>query len=823
MDKFPGLSLVNETDGSERPHHQALELAAGEALSAAAFDKAYALADRRCRISPPPEAHAYVLRAEAAHRLGDRKSALADLATAVAIAPEDVAANRRLLAWGGAEGQERAARALIATDKETASLLNAIALLRKRGRRSFASVTVLDDVVRGWAVWPRDDRVELTIAGDRERVSVVLDGDAFHPLAGREQFATAFRLTRPRSGRPQTIHLANASGVFFSVQASENESLGHPSPSSASASDRAVTIVVPVYADYPATRRCLDILVRELDRDPRHRAVIVNDAAPDPRMAPFLARVGRHPSLAVLTNERNLGFVASTNRGIEAAGRSDVLLLNADTLPPPGFVDRLAGAAKSSPDIGLVVPLSNNAEFTSFPVPSAANPLPSADEAERLDAIAGRVNAGKVFDIPAGTGFCLYVTRECLDATGGLLESFHRGYLEDVDFCLRAREAGFRTVCDPAVYVGHVGSRSFGAEKSSLVLRNFRILERRFPDYAAECEAWGVANPLRPARAAIEQEAVVAGPPTRLLVAGAGATGVVAHERARRLAAKDKWTVIAAIGLAGGRGPRLSLIGPDGAMPQSMTFDLEHTVSGLEASLKTLAPIAIEIFDPANVPESLLTLLFDLGVPLELFIAGADPFPARAAEATRWRRVADGAYRILAPSPEALEFAASRLSPRNAFKLTLAEPPSPAPQRPQKKPRPRLGIVPVRKSITELRLIGAIADGFRRASMPVVVLGETMDDAALMHDDATFVTGAARPDELAHLSRRHGVGALFAGFGAPLFGHPMTEAARGAGLPVAYLDWSAGKCSPRAGDLPLDPATSNAGIAGSLVEWIGRP
>src|SRR5262249_18508738 len=159
-------------------------------------------------------------------------------------------------------------------------------------------------------------------------------------------------------------------------------------------------------------------------------------------------------------------------------GNGDIILLNSDTIVPVGFVDRLAAAARSSPDIGTVMPLSNNGDLAGFPVRNSASPLGSLEAVERLDKIATVVNAGRVVDIPNGVGFCLYITRECLDAVGLLSEEFHRGYLEDADFCLRAREHGFRNVCAPSVYVGHEGSKSFGTEKRSLVVRNLAGLER---------------------------------------------------------------------------------------------------------------------------------------------------------------------------------------------------------------------------------------------------------------------------------------------------------------------------------------------------------
>jgi hypothetical protein len=61
------------------PHHQALELLCAKALECGDLTAAYRLSDRRCRIRPLPEAHCFVLRAEAFHRMGDRAAAVNDL------------------------------------------------------------------------------------------------------------------------------------------------------------------------------------------------------------------------------------------------------------------------------------------------------------------------------------------------------------------------------------------------------------------------------------------------------------------------------------------------------------------------------------------------------------------------------------------------------------------------------------------------------------------------------------------------------------------------------------------------------------------------
>src|SRR5262249_15801465 len=190
--------------------------------------------------------------------------------------------------------------------------------------------------------------------------------------------------------------------------------------------------------------------------------VLIDDMSPDEAIARHLQMLSRLPFVDVVVNDVNLGFVGSINRALEFVPHGDVLLLNADTIVPPGFVRRLRQAAQSSSKIGTVVPLSNNSSISDFPIPHQANPLGSYEDVIELDLLSPGANRDLVVDLPSGTGFCLYITRACIDAVGHLSETFERGYLEDIDFCLRAREQGFRNICAPNVYVGHAGSRSFG-------------------------------------------------------------------------------------------------------------------------------------------------------------------------------------------------------------------------------------------------------------------------------------------------------------------------------------------------------------------------
>ena len=519
--------------------------------------------------------------------MGEKELALLDIARAIEIAPDEIAPNRRLMAW--AEGNKRrdAALRLVARDRDPDSLRKAMSILRADGRRAFASARPVSGAIRGWAAWPRTGSLEIIVADGANSVANELEEHPTHPLANVLGCAADFVLPLPASDVAQLITVSCDGETLLSIshagddagprQCGPHDRLpgpgSHRAPEATAAG--AATVIVPIYADFAATRACVESLLAQMPDLQRSRVMLVNDASPDPDIHKYLANLRSDERVDILTNERNLGFVGAVNRGLSEVRHGDIVLLNADTIVPPGFVDRLAAVTHSSPQIGTVTPMSNNGEFTSFPVPNTQNPLPSLADIIAIDRVAAKVNADRIVDIPNGIGFCLFVTRACLDAVGFFANRYDRGYLEDVDFCLRARERGFRNVCAPSIYVGHAGSRSFGSEKRSLVVRNLAVAERRFPTYRSECAAFVTLDPLRASRQAIERAMPSCDREPLLVLTGAGAVAAAAHARARQIEASGRRALVLTIRRTSGGGIA-KLTDASGAAPQSMAFGLDR-------------------------------------------------------------------------------------------------------------------------------------------------------------------------------------------------------------------------------------------------------
>lgn len=251
---------------------------------------------------------------------------------------------------------------------------------------------------------------------------------------------------------------------------------------------RPVTIVVPIYDDLPGLERCIEALLETVDFDV-DRVLLANDVGPrvDRIEARVLELVGDHPGFEYARNDRNLGFVGNCNRAVLELDRTgnDVLLLNSDTVPLPGFLDEMTAVLASDDSIGVVCARSDNATIASFPY---ARRNPRANLAPRRSReLHGRTKylLPRHTVSPVAMGFCFLIRREMVDRFGLFDDVFSPGYGEENDFCLRINQHGFQSVLANRALVLHTGSTSFSGDRGpSLRLEHERILLERYPFYA---------------------------------------------------------------------------------------------------------------------------------------------------------------------------------------------------------------------------------------------------------------------------------------------------------------------------------------------------
>jgi N-acetylglucosaminyl-diphospho-decaprenol L-rhamnosyltransferase len=245
-----------------------------------------------------------------------------------------------------------------------------------------------------------------------------------------------------------------------------------------------------------ALRRLLDT-----DQGADLRVLVHDNGSSDGTAAGVQEQV---PEADVVAGPDNLGFAAAVNKLLERSEAPWFLMLNSDAWPNPGAVGRLVDAAERHPRAALVAPRlerpDGSLEHSTHPFPSVtvavASALhPSGRWAERRQLL-GAWQHDREREVDWAVGAAWLMRREAINAVGGLDESFFM-YVEDLEWCHRARRLGWEVWFTPQAVVVHVGNASgekkYGAERTATWTANAYRFYRRHHS-AAGTAAYRTAN-----------------------------------------------------------------------------------------------------------------------------------------------------------------------------------------------------------------------------------------------------------------------------------------------------------------------------------------
>ncbi len=237
--------------------------------------------------------------------------------------------------------------------------------------------------------------------------------------------------------------------------------------------------------------RCLASLESERDRLGNLQAVVVDNASGDgsvERIRKALEARGWQAWVRVIESPVNGGFAAGNNLALrEALGRErppdHVLLLNPDTAVDPGAVLRLRSFLDAHPRAGIAGPrtrVHGRVCSTAFRFPGILNSL---DDGLHFGPLTRLLSRWQLAPPPRDeahvtdwvSGGCMLVRAAVFEEIG-LLDEGYFLYFEEVDFCMRAKRAGWESWHVPEATILHDAGASTGASAG-------RELERPMPRY----------------------------------------------------------------------------------------------------------------------------------------------------------------------------------------------------------------------------------------------------------------------------------------------------------------------------------------------------
>jgi glycosyltransferase involved in cell wall biosynthesis len=224
------------------------------------------------------------------------------------------------------------------------------------------------------------------------------------------------------------------------------------------------SLIIPTRNALKLVRQCIESIVAKTTY-PRYEIIVVDNGSDDPAALDYFKSISQRPNIRVLRDARDFNFSALNNAAVSAARGEVVALVNNDieVISPEWLSEMVSlalqpgvgavGARLWYPDKTLqhggVVLCERNLAM------HAHKGLPAG-----LNGYAGR--AALIQSFSAVTAACLVIRKATYLQVGGLDEADLQVAFNDVDFCLRLRQAGYRNVWTPYAELFHHESATRG-------------------------------------------------------------------------------------------------------------------------------------------------------------------------------------------------------------------------------------------------------------------------------------------------------------------------------------------------------------------------
>lgn len=253
---------------------------------------------------------------------------------------------------------------------------------------------------------------------------------------------------------------------------------------------KTVAIIILNWKQPQLTVDTIDSVLKIKHSNFEYKIILVDNGSPDNSLDIFKEKYLKNNHVKLLNTKSNLGYAGGNNFGINYALKNKydyLMVLNNDVLVDPMFAQELVGQLKRYDIVGPKIYFAPGFEYHK-------NRYQKNDLGKVIWSMGGQVDWNNIYgsnididkidhgqfneintNIDFISGCCFLAKNEVFKKIGNFDENYFM-YMEDVDFCHRAKLNGFSLACIPKSYIWHVNS---GSTKGPGHLQNYFITRNR--------------------------------------------------------------------------------------------------------------------------------------------------------------------------------------------------------------------------------------------------------------------------------------------------------------------------------------------------------
>ncbi len=228
--------------------------------------------------------------------------------------------------------------------------------------------------------------------------------------------------------------------------------------------NKELSIIITAYRKVELLELCINSIRKNIDNKINYEIIVADSDTNESTMDLMKEKFS---DVTFIPNKKNVGFGRVANQGIARAKGEYLFIINHDIIIKDEAIQKLLIFLKDNKDVGLVAPrlinFDGKVQLSAF---KFYRPLTILFRRTFLKntsfgkkylnkfLLKDKIFKNKVIDVDWVMGSAMMVSRESIDKVGVFDNKFFM-YFEDVDWCRRFWENGYRVVYNPTVTIAH--------------------------------------------------------------------------------------------------------------------------------------------------------------------------------------------------------------------------------------------------------------------------------------------------------------------------------------------------------------------------------